>query len=98
MNDPLASTKKALLKDGKALAAYGTLIVETGAFRLPHDVLLGALLEAAEAFDSLDRDRMEGWRKSGERFRAARGGSSRGPRVLAGAGEEPGAPPAANAN
>ncbi len=67
--DPHVSAKKALLRDRKSVQAYGSLLIETGAYRLPPEILLGVLLEGVSAFDNLDKERMEVLRSLGERFR-----------------------------
>jgi len=70
--DPQELAKKALLRDKKVVADFGRVIVETGAYLLPQDVLVGALLDAVERYTHQDKTATEAWREKGGRFLGAR--------------------------
>lgn len=67
--DPQEIAKKSLLKDKRTVAAYGQLVIESGAFVLPENILTGVLLEALKSYQFQDRVKVEGWREAGDRFR-----------------------------
>jgi len=66
--DPQELAKKALLRDKKVVADFGRVVVESGAYLLPQDVLVGALLDAVKKYTHQDKQATEAWRELGGRF------------------------------
>lgn len=81
------------------MSDYGRVVIEAGAFQLPHEILVGALLEAVEKYRRQDKAATEGWRETGGRFLGQRGepGAARPARRDEGSDEAGGHPKAANA-
>jgi len=62
----------ALLKDKRVVTDYGRVIVETGAYVLPPEVLVGVLVDALDKYTHQDKQATEAWRELGGRFLGAK--------------------------
>jgi hypothetical protein len=77
---PADAAKRAVLSDSATLEALGRVVAECGLAWTPVEILVGALAEVNEASLSYDREKLEKWRKAGEKILGERGKQSSGQR------------------
>jgi len=71
-HNPQALAISALLKDKRVISDFGRVVVETGAYVLPTEVLVGVLVDALDKYTHQDKQATEAWRELGGRFLGAK--------------------------